>query len=54
MMGMGKPLLNFDNVMATIDIMQDDLGFGLVRKRITLSTAGVIPGIDRLYEGKSH
>jgi 23S rRNA (adenine2503-C2)-methyltransferase len=48
MMGMGEPLLNFDNVVAGMKIMQDDFCFGLSRRRITLSTAGVVPGIDRL------
>ena len=41
-MGMGEPLLNFDNVVAALDLMLDDLGFGLARKRVTLSTAGVV------------
>jgi len=48
LMGMGEPLLNFDNVTAAIDIMTDDLGFNLARKRVTLSTAGLVPGIDKL------
>ena len=47
-MGMGEPLLNFDNVVAALDLMLDDLGFGLARKRVTLSTAGVVPGIRAL------
>ena len=50
MMGMGEPLLNFDNVVAAIDLMKDDLGFGLSHKRVTLSTAGVVPGIYRLAD----
>jgi len=50
LMGMGEPLLNFDNVTAAIDIMKDDLGFGLSHKRVTLSTAGVVPGIYRLAD----
>ena len=50
MMGMGEPLLNFNNVVAAMNIMQDDFCFGLSRRRITLSTAGVVPGIDRLRE----
>ena len=50
MMGMGEPLLNFENVVAAIDIMKDDLGFGLSHKRVTLSTAGVVPGIYRLAD----
>ena len=48
LMGMGEPLLNFDNVVAALDLMLDDLGFGLARKRVTLSTAGVVPGIRAL------
>lgn len=48
LMGMGEPLLNFDNVVAAMDLMTDDLGFGLSCKRVTLSTAGLVPGIDRL------
>jgi len=48
MMGMGEPLLNFDNVVTAMELMKDDLGFNLSQKRVTLSTAGVIPGIDRL------
>ena len=50
MMGMGEPLLNFNNVVAGMNIMQDDFCFGLSRRRITLSTAGVVPAIDRLRE----
>ena len=48
MMGMGEPLLNFDNVLAAIELMTDDLGFNLARKRVTLSTSGVVPGIYKL------
>lgn len=50
MMGMGEPLLNFDNVIPAIEIMQDDLGYGLSKRRITLSTSGVVPMIDKLKE----
>ncbi len=50
MMGMGEPLLNFDNVVKAMDLMKDDLGFNLSQKRVTLSTAGIVPGIDRLAE----
>lgn len=49
-MGMGEPLLNFDNVVKSIHIMMDDFGYGLSKRRITLSTAGVIPALDRLRE----
>ena len=47
-MGMGEPLLNFDNVLAAMQLMMDDHAFGLSRRRITLSTAGVVPAIDEL------
>ncbi|MFB9069046.1 23S rRNA (adenine(2503)-C(2))-methyltransferase RlmN [Pseudofulvimonas gallinarii] len=50
MMGMGEPLLNFDNVVPAMNIMRDDFGFGLANKRVTLSTAGVVPMIDRLSD----
>jgi 23S rRNA (adenine2503-C2)-methyltransferase len=50
MMGMGEPLLNFDNVVTAMQVMRDDLGFGLAGKRVTLSTAGLVPMIDRLGE----
>lgn len=48
MMGMGEPLLNFDNVLKAMELMKHDLGFNLSSKRVTLSTAGVVPGLDRL------
>jgi len=48
MMGMGEPLLNFDNVLQAIEVMQDDLAYGLSKRRITLSTSGVVPMIDKL------
>ena len=50
MMGMGEPLLNFDNVVRAMSIMRDDLGYGLANKRVTLSTAGMVPMIDKLGE----
>jgi 23S rRNA (adenine2503-C2)-methyltransferase len=50
MMGMGEPLLNFENVVRAMNIMRDDYGFGLANKRVTLSTAGLVPMIDRLSE----
>ncbi|MFN7518955.1 MAG: 23S rRNA (adenine(2503)-C(2))-methyltransferase RlmN [Lysobacteraceae bacterium] len=50
MMGMGEPLLNFENVVTAMGLMRDDLGFGLANKRVTLSTAGMVPMIDRLAE----
>src|SRR5690606_2771377 len=50
MMGMGEPLMNFDNVVRAMNIMRDDLGYGLANKRVTLSTSGLVPQIDRLGE----
>lgn len=50
MMGMGEPLLNFDNVVAAMDIMMDDLAYGLSKYRVTLSTSGLVPAIERLSE----
>ena len=50
MMGMGEPLLNFDNVVKAMNLMQDDLGFGLSKRRVTLSTAGLVPALYRLRE----
>ena len=47
-MGMGEPLLNFDSVVRAMAIMRDDLGYGLANKRVTLSTSGLVPMIDRL------
>lgn len=48
LMGMGEPLLNFDNVVAATDLMMDDLAFGISKRRVTVSTAGVVPGIYEL------
>mgnify|MGYP001814022606 FL=1 len=50
MMGMGEPLLNYDHVVRAMQIMQDDFGFGLSKRRITLSTAGIVPAIRQLRE----
>ena len=50
MMGMGEPLYNFDNVKAAIQIMADGEGLSLSKRRITLSTAGVVPMIARAGE----
>ncbi len=50
MMGMGEPLLNFEPVVAAMELMLDDNAYNLGRKRVTLSTAGLVPGIDRLRE----
>lgn len=49
-MGMGEPLLNFENVTAAISLMMDDLGYGISKRKVTVSTAGVVPGIYRLAE----
>jgi 23S rRNA (adenine2503-C2)-methyltransferase len=48
LMGMGEPLLNFDNVIKAMNLMMDDLAFGLAHRRVTLSTSGIIPGIEKL------
>ena len=50
MMGMGEPLLNFDAVVPAMSLMRNDLGFGFAAKRVTLSTAGLVPGINRLRD----
>ncbi|MDP1952392.1 MAG: radical SAM protein, partial [Betaproteobacteria bacterium] len=50
MMGMGEPLANFDNVVAAMRLMLDDNAYGLSRRRVTLSTSGIVPAIDRLRE----
>jgi 23S rRNA (adenine2503-C2)-methyltransferase len=50
LMGMGEPLLNFDNILIATNLMMDDLAFGLSKRRVTVSTAGVVPGIYRLAE----
>lgn len=50
MMGMGEPLLNFDNVVAAMDIMMDDFAYGLSKRRVTLSTSGVLPELQKLRE----
>jgi 23S rRNA (adenine2503-C2)-methyltransferase len=50
MMGMGEPLLNLDNVLPAVEIMMDDLGYGISKRKVTISTAGVVPGIEKLCE----
>lgn len=50
LMGMGEPLLNFDNVVAATELMMDDLAFSISKRRVTVSTAGVVPAIHRLAE----
>ncbi len=50
LMGMGEPLLNFDNVVTALSVMLDDHAYGLSRRRVTLSTSGIVPAMDRLRE----
>jgi len=50
MMGMGEPLMNLDSVVKAMELMKDDLAFGISKRRVTLSTAGVVPGLDELRE----
>ena len=50
MMGMGEPLMNFENVIKAMNIMMDDMAFGLAHRRVTLSTSGIVPGIHKLAE----
>jgi 23S rRNA (adenine2503-C2)-methyltransferase len=50
LMGMGEPLANFDNVVAALKLMLDDNAYGLSRRRVTVSTAGLVPAMDRLRE----
>ncbi|NWG30017.1 MAG: 23S rRNA (adenine(2503)-C(2))-methyltransferase RlmN [Rhodocyclaceae bacterium] len=50
LMGMGEPLANYDNVVAALRLMLDDNAYGLSRRRVTVSTAGMVPAIDRLRE----
>lgn len=50
LMGMGEPLANFDNVVAALKLMLDDNAYGLSRRRVTVSTAGMVPAMDRLRE----
>ena len=50
MMGMGEPLLNVANVVPAMEIMLDDFAYGLCKRRVTLSTSGVVPALDMLRE----
>ncbi|MBU2969918.1 bifunctional tRNA (adenosine(37)-C2)-methyltransferase TrmG/ribosomal RNA large subunit methyltransferase RlmN [Pseudoalteromonas sp. C2R02] len=50
MMGMGEPLLNLNNVVPAMELMMDDWGFGLSKRRVTISTSGVVPALDILKE----
>jgi 23S rRNA (adenine2503-C2)-methyltransferase len=49
-MGMGEPMLNLDNVIPALRLMLDDNAYGLSRRRVTVSSSGVIPGMDRLRD----
>ncbi len=48
MMGMGEPLLNYDAVLNAMRIMLDDFAYGMSKRRVTLSTSGVVPKIDQI------
>lgn len=48
LMGMGEPLLNFDNVVTACNLMMDDFAYGLSKRRVTISSSGVVPAIERL------
>jgi 23S rRNA (adenine2503-C2)-methyltransferase len=50
LMGMGEPLANFEHSVAALKLMLSDNAYGLSRRRVTVSTAGLVPGIDRLAE----
>ena len=50
LMGMGEPLANFENTVTALRLMLDDNAYGLSRRRVTVSTAGLVPMIDRLAE----
>ncbi|MDP2792829.1 MAG: 23S rRNA (adenine(2503)-C(2))-methyltransferase RlmN [Sulfurisoma sp.] len=50
LMGMGEPLANFDNVVAALKLMLDDNAHGLSRRRVTVSTSGIVPAMDRLRD----
>lgn len=50
MMGMGEPLANFDHVVTALHIMLDDSAYGLSRRRVTVSTSGLVPAMDRLRD----
>jgi 23S rRNA (adenine2503-C2)-methyltransferase len=50
LMGMGEPLLNYDNTVTALSLMLDDHAYGLSRRRVTVSTSGIVPAMDRLRE----
>ena len=49
-MGMGEPLLNYESVIEAVKIMKDQSSYGLSRKKITISTSGIVPNINKLYK----
>ena len=50
MMGMGEPLLNFDSTITALDLMMDDMAYGLSKRRVTISTSGVVPALNKLID----
>jgi len=48
-MGMGEPLLNFDNVVSAMNLMMDDFSYGLSKRKVTVSTSGIVPAMNRLH-----
>lgn len=50
MMGMGEPLLNFDNVVDAMNLMMNDYAYSISKRRVTISTSGVVPALDRLNQ----
>ena len=52
-MGMGEPLLNFDNTVKAIDLLMDDFAYGLSKRRVTVSTSGVVPARRRYSSPRS-
>ncbi|MDX2426363.1 MAG: 23S rRNA (adenine(2503)-C(2))-methyltransferase RlmN [Cycloclasticus sp.] len=50
MMGMGEPLLNFNNTVSALNLMMDDFAYGLAKRRVTVSTSGVVPALLRLAD----
>ena len=50
LMGMGEPLLNYDHTVTAVSLMLDDHAYGLSRRRVTISTSGIVPAMDRLRE----
>ncbi|WP_425364869.1 23S rRNA (adenine(2503)-C(2))-methyltransferase RlmN [Ilyobacter polytropus] len=51
-MGMGEPMLNIENVIKAVDILSDENGMNISKRRITISTSGIIPGIEKLLQEK--